>query len=241
VADVDVRRGQDRALTSTEWLKSRHSFSFASHYSPDNLGFGLLIVHNEDFVAAHAGFERHAHREMEIVTWVLSGELEHRDSAGNHGRIYPGLAQRMTAGSGIVHSEMNPGDQPVHFVQMWVPPDTPELTPGYQQADVADLLSSGVFAPVASGLEKHHSIAPIAIHQRDAGLLVGRLAAESQAAVPVAPFVHLFVARGFIDLEGTGPMYAGDAVRITDADGQALTVIDDAELLLWEMHSTAMP
>ena len=117
---VDVRRADTRAHTKTDWLDSRHSFSFGSHYDPDNTHHGLLLVSNDDRVRAGTGFGTHGHKDMEIVTWVLSGRLEHDDSAGNHGELYPGLAQRMSAGRGIRHSENNPSPhEDVHFIQMW--------------------------------------------------------------------------------------------------------------------------
>src|SRR5215813_7784711 len=130
---VDIRRAATRDHTQLSWLDSWHSFSFGSHYDPDNTHHGLLLVSNDDRVRAGTGFSTHPHRDMEIVTWVLDGSLEHKDSEGNHGVIYPGLAQRMSAGTGIWHSEMNPSTAEVHFVQMWVLPDTESIEPGYQQ------------------------------------------------------------------------------------------------------------
>src|SRR5260221_11253357 len=118
MSTLDVRRAADRSHTRTGWLDSRHSFSFSTHYDPDNTGFGLLLVSNDDRVSPGTGFTTHPHRDMEIVTWVLNGELEPKDSQGNAGIIYPGLAQRMSAGPGVWHSEMNPrGADPVPFVQ----------------------------------------------------------------------------------------------------------------------------
>jgi redox-sensitive bicupin YhaK (pirin superfamily) len=149
---VEIRSREARFETSAGWLESRHSFSFANHYDPTNTHHGLLLVHNDDVVKPNTGFRTHPHQDMEIVTWVLDGELEHKDSEGNHGIIYPGLAQRMSAGTGIWHSEMNPkSDKPVHFIQMWVPPDTEQITPGYQQLDINAQLSKGGLVPVASG------------------------------------------------------------------------------------------
>src|SRR4051794_28760820 len=149
---IDIRRAADRFHTDIGWLDSHHSFSFSNHYDPDNVGHGLLIVNNDDTVEAGTGFGTHPHRDMEIVTWVLSGELEHRDSEGNHGVIYPGLAQRMSAGSGIRHSEMNASATvDVHFVQMWVLPDTTGIAPGYEQRDVNEAIDSGALVPIASG------------------------------------------------------------------------------------------
>ena len=122
---IAVQRASDRFHTDIDWLDSKHSFNFGSHYREGDGGHGLLLVNNDDRVAAGGGFGTHGHRDMEIVTWVLSGTLEHHDSEGNKGVLYPGLAQRMSAGRGIRHSEMNASDtEPVHFVQMWVLPDT---------------------------------------------------------------------------------------------------------------------
>ena len=132
---VDVRRAADRFATDIGWLDSHHSFSFGHHYDPRNTGHGLLLVNNDDIVRGGSGFDTHPHRDMEIVTWVLSGELEHKDSEKNRGVLYPGLAQRMSAGRGIWHSEMNnSGTDDVHFVQMWVTPDTESIDPGLRAA-----------------------------------------------------------------------------------------------------------
>src|SRR4051812_8983383 len=141
---IDIRRADERPHTQIGWLDSHHSFSFGGHYDPANTHHGLLLVSNDDRVRAGSGFSTHPHRDMEIVTWVLSGSLEHQDSEGNHGLLYPGRAQRMSAGRGIRHSEMNPSPvEDVHFVQMWVPPDTEGIDPGYQQLDVNDQLRGG--------------------------------------------------------------------------------------------------
>src|SRR5919199_3131234 len=137
-----VRRAADRFSTRTSWLDSKHSFSFGGHYDAANTHHGLLLVNNDDVVDPGTGFETHPHQDMEIVTWVLQGSLVHQDSTGHSGVIYPGLAQRMSAGRGILHSEKNDAwrvdpdratDQPVHFVQMWVLPDSSGARPGYEQ------------------------------------------------------------------------------------------------------------
>jgi quercetin 2,3-dioxygenase len=233
--NLDVRRADTRFSTRIGWLDSKHSFSFGHHRDPSNTHFGLLLVSNDDIVHAGSGFETHPHRDMEIVTWVLDGELEHKDSEGNRGLIYPGLAQRMSAGTGIWHSEMNPrGDADVHFLQMWVVPDTERVNPGYEQLDINAELAKGGLVPVASG--KGHDAA-IAIRQRDAVLWAGRLGADEQLALPDAPYLHLFVARGAVALEGAGRLGAGDAVRVTAAEGLRLQADPEgAEVLVWEMH-----
>jgi len=231
---VDVRRAGERFYTRLGWLDSRHSFSFGSHFDPANTGHGLLVVSNDDRVRAGTGFRTHPHQDMEIVTWVLDGELEHKDSDGHSGVIYPGLAQRMSAGTGIWHSEMNPRrDADVHFVQMWVLPDTERVRPGYEQLDLNAQLASGNLVPVASA---RGDAAAISIRQTGAALWAGRLGPGTAVAVPDAPFVHLFVARGGAELEGAGSLAEGDAVRLTRAGGRRLVAdaVKGAEVLIWE-------
>ena len=229
---VDVRRAGSRMHTRIDWLDSRHSFSFGRHYDPANTHHGLLLVNNDDRVAPASGFSTHFHRDMEIVTWVLSGRLEHRDSVGNHGELYPGLAQRMSAGTGIEHSEMNPSPMDeVHFVQMWVPPDSEGIAPGYEQRDINGDLGKGGLRPIASG--RGHDGA-IAIHQRDAVLWGARLRPGEVASTPDGEHVHLFVAAGDVDLQDTGALGAGDAARLTRAGELALTAgPSGAEILVW--------
>ena len=229
---LDVRRAADRFHTRIAWLDSHHSFSFSRHYDPSNMGHGLLLVNNDDVVRAGSGFDTHPHQDMEIVTWVLDGELEHKDSEGNRGLLYPGLAQRMSAGTGIWHSEMNPrGDTDVHFVQMWVEPDTARIDPGYEQLDINDSLARGGLVPIASG--RGHDAA-ISIRQRGAVLWGGRLTPGESVAVPDDRFVHIFVARGEADLEGAGELATGDAVRLTAAGSPRLTAGPaGAEVLIW--------
>lgn len=232
VSTIDVRRAEARFRTRTTWLDSRHSFSFGHHHDPANVGHGLLLVSNDDVVAPGGGFGTHGHADMEIVTWVLEGRLEHRDSEGNHGVIYPGLAQRMSAGTGIRHSEMNASTtEPVHFLQMWVVPDTRGVAPGYEQVDVNDALDGGGLVPVASG--QGHDGA-VRLHQRDAVLWAGRLSPGEQVVVPDAPHAHLFVARGDAALAGAGALATGDAARLTEAGSPSLTAgTGGAEVLVW--------
>ncbi|HVM07106.1 MAG TPA: pirin family protein [Acidimicrobiales bacterium] len=233
----DIRRANERPSTRIGWLDSKHSFSFGGRYDPSNTHFGLLLVNNDDRVLAGSGFETHPHRDMEIVTWVLDGELEHKDSEGNRGLIYPGLAQRMSAGTGIWHSEMNPSKgQDVHFIQMWVVPDTERINPGYEQLDINDALDRGGLVPVASGRGYDGAIA---IRQKGATLWAGRLKPGETVSLPDAPYVHLFVGGGAIDLEGAGRLADGDAARITSAGSPRITAdaAAGAEILVWEMHA----
>jgi len=229
---IVVRRAPERFHTDLGWLDSWHSFSFGHHYDPNEVGHGLLIVSNDDRVRGGGGFGTHPHRDMEIVTWVLSGALEHRDTLGTHGIITPGLAQRMSAGTGIQHSEMNASaTESVHFVQMWVPPAEAGIAPSYEQADVTAALDSPAWVRVAGG---PGTDAAVTIHQPDAALLVARLGAGDTVEVPEAPHAHVFVAVGAASLDGAGDLSAGDAARLTDAGSRALTGSEGgAEVLVW--------
>ncbi len=240
---IDVRRAADRFVTRTDWLESKHSFSFGQHYDPANVSHGVLLVNNDDVVAPGTGFDMHQHRDMEIITWVLSGSLAHRDSTGHSGVIYPGLAQRMSAGTGIVHSERNdswrPGgehhQEPVHFVQMWVRPDEAGATPGYEQRAVEDDLNGGGLVLVASGTPGD---AVLAINNRHVALRAARVGPSRSVQLPHAPYLHLFVTRGAVLLEGTGELFEGDAVRLTASGGQLVKAAGQAgEVLVWEMHT----
>jgi quercetin 2,3-dioxygenase len=234
-ARVEIRRADDRAVTTTSWLQSRHSFSFGDNYDPANTHHGLLLVSNDDIVQPGGGFGTHPHRDMEIVTWVLAGSLAHRDSAGNSGVIYPGLAQRMSAGSGITHSEQNAsGTEPVRFVQMWVRPDELGIEPGYQQQAIDDDQLDGRLVTIASGMAGHD--AAITIHNRSAALHAARLPAGAEVTLPAAPYLHLYLARGQVDVDDAA-LADGDAARFTASTGARVVAREDAELLVWEMHA----
>ena len=229
---MTIHRGNDRFTTRTGWLTGRHSFSFGQHYDQNNTHHGLLLVSNDDIIRAGTGFDTHPHQDMEIITWVLSGELEHKDSEGNLGTIYSGLAQRMSAGSGIWHSEMNRSKhEDVHLVQMWVRPDEQRIRPSYQQLDINAELAKGGIVPVASG--RGHDAA-ISIRQRDAVLWAGRLAAGESVAVPDSAKAHVFVALGSASLEGAGDLAEGDAVRLVGSGTPNLVGgPTGAEVLIW--------
>ena len=243
---VDVRRSAERDATRISWLDSKHSFSFGRNYDPANTHHGLLLVNNDDLVTPGAGFETHPHKDMEIVTWVLQGSLVHQDSTGHSGIIYPGLAQRMSAGRGIMHSEKNDSwrlegathKEPVHFIQMWVVPDENRITPGYEQLEIDDELLSGGLVPVASGMAAHDGASAIRIKNEHAALHAARLQPGQSVELPDAPYLHLFVARGAVTLEGAGPLAEGDAVRFTATGGQRVTAAEASEVLVWEMHAT---
>jgi redox-sensitive bicupin YhaK (pirin superfamily) len=175
------------------------------------------------------------------------GSLVHQDSTGHAGIIYPGLAQRMSAGTGILHSEKNDSwrlqggaqhTEPVHFVQMWVVPDEDGITPGYEQLEIDGELLRGGLVPVASGMAKHDGASAIRIKNKYAALHAARLQPGEVVELPEAPFLHLFVPRGTVTLENAGALAEGDAVRFTAAGGQKVTATEPSEILLWEMHAT---
>lgn len=254
---LDVRHAGERFATTLDWLESRNSFSFGHHYDPANTHHGVLMAHNDDTVAPGLGFETHPHRDMEIVTWVLRGSLVHQDSMGHAGVIHPGLAQRMSAGTGILHSEKNDSwrlasaparfagehDEPVRLIQMWVLPDAPGLDPGYEQLEIGRELASGGLITVASGMDAYRDHSAIRIHNRHAAMHVARLLPGSApAALPDAPLLHVFVARGTAELEGAGPLAEGDAVRVSGGGGHRLGLPagagEGAEVIVWEMHAS---
>ncbi len=228
-----IHRAEDRLQTRLSWLQGRHSFSFGGQYEPGNVGHGLLLVNNDDLIAPGTGFDTHPHQDMEIVTWVLEGELEHKDSEGNRGLLYPGLAQRMSAGTGIWHSEKNfSKENRVHLVQMWVQPDTERIQPGYEQLDINAELAKGGLVPIASGAGHE---AAIAIRQRGAVLWGARMRADETITVPDSQFAHVFVPKGTAALDGT-PLLTGDAARLSEAGSPTITAgPEGAEILIWAM------
>jgi len=230
---IDVRRAGDRFTTRTDWLTSRHSFSFGPHYDPGNVGFAVLVAHNDDVVAPGTGYDTHPHSDTEIVTWVLQGSLVHQDSRGRSGVLGPGLVQRMTAGSGVLHSERNdaPGaDLPTRFVQMWLRPDESGLEPSYEQREAGP--GTGL-VPLVSGIRGLD--AAVRIHTAGAALHLARLAPGEAVVAPDAARLHVFVARGTVDLDGAGRLGEGDAVRLTDEGGPAITGATAAEVLVWQL------
>jgi hypothetical protein len=244
---IDIRRSSDRFKTRLSWLDSRHSFSFSRHWDPTNTHHGLLLVNNDDIVRPGTGFETHPHQDMEIVTWVLQGSLVHQDSTGHNGVIYPGLAQRMSAGTGILHSEKNDAyrrpeateqREPVRFIQMWVPPHEQNITPGYEQLEIEDSRLRGSLVTVASGMSRHTGDTAIRIANRYAALHAARLEPGDAIEVPDAPFVHLFIARGSVDVEDAGELEEGDAARLSAAGARRLAASQPSEVLIWEMHTT---
>lgn len=245
---VSLRRGADRHQTRIGWLHGRHSFDTGIDPLGADTHHGALVVSNHDTIAPRSGFDTHPHRNMEIVTWVLTGSLVHQDSEGHSGVIYPNLAQRMTAGTGIRHSEKNDlpagspdADRPLDLIQMWVVPDETEVDPGYEQLELNPFDVQGRLAVVASGMTRHQNEAAIRIRNRYAALHVARLEPGESVAVPDAPFVHVYLARGQLDLEAAGLLEAGDAARLTAAGERRLGAVEPSEVLIWEMHASLGP
>jgi len=240
-----VQRAADRHHTRLDWLHGRHSFDTGVRPFGQDTHHGVLVVNNHDTIAPNTGFDTHPHRNMEIVTWVLEGSLVHQDSTGHAGAIYPNLAQRMSAGRGIRHSERNDhagahpdARRPVDLVQMWVVPDRAEIDPGYAQLELDPSELDGALRVVASGRRAHRDEAAIGISNAYAAFYVARLAPGRSALVPDAPFVHIYLARGRAHLEDAGALDAGDAVRLTAAGQRRITATEAAEVLVWEMHAS---
>ena len=231
---IEVRRAPDRFVTATDGIVSRHSFSFGAHYDPGNVGHALLVAHNDDVVAAGAGYDTHPHRDLEIVTWVLDGGLRHEDSHGHGGLVAPGLVQRLSAGSGVVHSERNDAatGAAVRFVQMWLRPDEPGGDPSYAQHDTGTDLAGGELVPLAG------RDAPVSLRAAGAVLYAARPGAGCAVELPDAPAVHLFLARGSAEVEGVGRLGEGDALRLEHAGARRLVAgPGGCELLAWAMAS----
>ncbi|MCP5432995.1 MAG: pirin family protein [Alphaproteobacteria bacterium] len=229
---ITLRPAGERGHADHGWLDTRHSFSFANYYDPEHMGYGPLRVINEDRVAGGGGFPPHPHRDMEILTYVLEGALEHRDSMGNGSVIRPGEVQRMSAGTGVVHSEMNPSaEDSVHLLQIWILPERAGLRPSYEQR--AFDLSGGGLTLLASREAREGSVA---IH-RDVDLYAARLGPGGAVGHSFAPgrIGWLQVARGNVDLDGKR-LEAGDGAAIADLAEVKLAADEaGAELLLFDM------
>jgi redox-sensitive bicupin YhaK (pirin superfamily) len=223
---IDVRR--ERFTTCSSGITTRHSFSFGHHYDPSNTGFGALVAHNDDLLCPGHGYDLHPHADLEIVTWVLDGSLLHEDAQGHRGEALPGMVQRLGAGSGVRHSE-RAGSFPTRFVQMWLTPDEPGLPPVYElaRADVRGLTA------VASGIPGLD--AAVSLRVSGAALHVARLTPGEYVDLPDAARLHLFAARGPLDVAGTGLLAEGDAVRFTDEEGVRVTGVEACELLVWQL------
>ncbi|MFI2235116.1 pirin family protein [Streptomyces chrestomyceticus] len=216
---IQVHRGDERypGGAAAAGIETRHAFSFGPHYDPDNLRFGPLVACNEERLAPGAGFDEHPHRDTEIVTWVVEGELTHRDSTTGHETVVrPGDVQRLSSADGVRHEERNEGAGPLRFVQMWLTPTGPGGEPEYE-----------VVRGIADGT-------PYALPGAASMLHVRRLSDGERSAVPDAPRMYVHVVRGAVRLAGER-LAAGDAARVTDAADLELAAEGAAECLLWEM------
>lgn len=230
---LTVRKSSERGHAHHGWLDSFHTFSFAGYRDPGWMGFGPLRVINEDRIAPGAGFPAHRHRDMEIVTWVLSGALEHKDSLGNGGVIRPGEVQRMRAGRGIAHSEYNASaTEPVHLLQIWIEPDAHGLEPGYEQTAFAPASLQGQLRLIASNDGRDGSVT---LHQ-DAAIRAGRLAAGEHATLTLAPGrrAWLQVARGRVKVQGA-PLEAGDAVAVRFESAVDIEALEASEVVSFDL------
>ena len=231
--NTQIRRGNERGHADHGWLNSFHTFSFADYYDPKHMGFRALRVINEDRVAGGGGFPRHGHRDMEIISYVLEGALAHKDTTGTSAVIKPGDVQRMSAGTGVSHSEMNASKaDEVHFFQIWIVPDRAGHTPGYEQKAFTTEERQGKLRLVASPDGRDGSIT---IHQ-DATLSAGLFAPGESATHVIAPkrYAWVQVARGAIEVNGE-KLVAGDGLSADGAGELKITGTEDAEVLVFDL------
>ncbi|MGE0031146.1 MAG: pirin family protein [Steroidobacteraceae bacterium] len=234
-----LRRAQDRGHARHGWLESWHSFSFADYFDPQHMGFSALRVINDDVIAPAQGFGTHGHRDMEIITYVLSGELAHRDSMGNGSTIRPGDVQRMSAGRGVQHSEFNASrTDPVHLLQIWIEPNVRGIEPGYEEQHFGTAEKRGRLCLIASPDAGDGSVT---IHQ-DARVYAGLFEAGERAALEIAAgrsaYVH--VARGSVAVNGRR-LGAGDALKLAQAASIEIAGGDAGEVLVFDLPQAAAP
>ena len=230
---IELRKSEQRGVARLGWLYSRHSFSFGEYYDPQHLRFGALRVINEDQVQPGRGFGTHGHRDMEIISYVLSGELTHKDNMGNGSVIRPGDVQRMSAGTGITHSEFNPSStELVHFLQIWIEPSQRGFAPSYEQLHIDSVAKQGVLRVIASPDGRDGSVH---LHQ-DALIYASVLGSDDHIELTLQrnrrAYVH--VARGVVNVNGMRLM-AGDALKISEESQLIFDQAEDAELLLFDL------
>ena len=233
-----IRHASERGHANHGWLDSHHSFSFADYRDEDHVHFGPLRVINEDRVAAGAGFGTHSHRDMEIISYVLEGELAHKDSMGNAVVIRPGEVQRMSAGHGVTHSEENNAVTETHFLQIWIIPNQLNLAPGYEQKFFPDAEKRGKLRLVASQSGEHGSVT---VHQ-DVRIYAGLFGPDETAhhTIDFERLVYVHVVRGSVHVNGH-PLSAGDAAKITGEDRVVFSDGVDGEVLLFDMGELQPP
>jgi quercetin 2,3-dioxygenase len=230
---LHIRKSQDRGYADHGWLKSFHSFSFAGYYDPQYMGWGNLRVINEDRIAPGSGFGTHGHRDMEIISYVLSGELAHKDNMGNGRAIPPGDVQRMSAGHGVMHSEYNHAPQDTtHFLQIWIEPNVRGIAPSYEQKSFAVSEKRGALRLVASPDGAEGSVTVHADARLYAGLLDGAECAELALSPARKAYVH--VVRGEVSVNGQS-LAGGDAALLAEESGVRLAAGRDAEVLVFDL------
>ncbi|MES2534476.1 MAG: pirin family protein [Pseudomonadota bacterium] len=230
---LELRKSEERGHAKHGWLESYHTFSFADYYDPKQMGFGPLRVINEDRIDAGTGFGTHGHKDMEIITYVLDGAIAHKDSMGNGSVIRPGDVQRMTAGTGVRHSEHNADDrQRTHFLQIWIEPNVFGIPPGYEEKNFDAAQKRGQLRLIASA---DGSDGSVLIHQ-DAKLYAGLFDGAEKASIPLAAGrrAYLHVARGEVSVNGIA-LNAGDALKIADETQITITGGRQAEVLLFDL------
>ena len=230
---ITIRKAEERGHFDFGWLNTYHTFSFGEYYDPRNMGFRALRVINEDFVHPGRGFPTHGHRDMEIITYVLEGGLAHKDSMGNGSTIRPGDVQRMSAGTGVRHSEANPSkDESVHLLQIWILPSEEGIEPGYEEKKFDDEEKRGRLRLVASPDGQDGSVS---IHQ-DARVSAAILDPAQQVSYELKPDRHAWVqvARGAIEINGQ-PLKQGDGASISEERELTITGTEPSEILLFDL------
>jgi redox-sensitive bicupin YhaK (pirin superfamily) len=230
---IKVRPAGERGKTQTPWLDSNHTFSFNRYYDPNYTGFRDLLVINEDFVAPARGFGTHSHSDMEILSYVIAGQLAHKDSTGTSAVIRPGEMQRMTAGTGVSHSEFNPSEtEPTHFLQIWIQPERSGLKPGYEQREFAEQERRGKLRLVASRDGRDGSVT---IHQ-DVKVYDALLGVDEELSYQLDGGRHAWaqVIKGTVTVNGTA-LRAGDGAAISEENSLNIKASEDAEILLFEL------
>jgi len=231
--ELQIRRAKERGQFDHGWLRTSHTFSFADYYDPRHMGFRALRVINEDYIAPGRGFGMHPHHDMEIVTYVLEGELSHQDSMGNGSVIRPGEVQRMSAGTGVTHAEANPSkSQRVHLLQIWLLPDKSGYPPSYEQKAFSDADRRNTLRVVASPDGRDDSVT---IHQ-DATIAAALLLPDARVehALAADRYAWVQVTRGAIDVDGNR-LHAGDGAAIRGGGTLPIVGVEDAELLLFDL------
>ena len=231
---ITFRKANERGHADHGWLNTYHTFSFNTYYDENHMGFRSLRVINDDIVKPGKGFGTHPHKDMEIITYILDGALEHKDNMGNGSVIRPGDVQRMSAGRGITDSEFNPSNkEPVHLLQIWINPKEKGITPGYEQISYHRLDKLGKLLLIASPDGRDGSVT---IHQ-DANIFATVLEKNMPLTIPISPGRHVWihVARGEATL-GDEPLSAGDGLKIIDEQEILLTGVDNAEILIFDLH-----